>query len=511
MTPMQPTLFAALNDILDHLGDARVLVVGDVMLDRFIYGDVNRISPEGPVPVLSVTRENRMMGGAGNVVANLASLGAQAFITAVIGDDGLGRQLRDMGRDLKIDTDGLIIDTDRPTTVKTRFIASNQQMLRADDEVSAAITPATEQKILAYIDSVLHKINVVVLSDYRKGLLTTNLITSVIARAKAKNIKVIADPKGSDFSVYRGAYLVTPNRKELMDASRGMPCKSDNDVVLAATHVLEQSGVQSMLATRSQDGMTLIERNDAASPVLPPVHLRTQVLEVFDVSGAGDTVVATVAAALSVGANLENAARLANIAGGVVVAKVGTAAIRTDELRDRLLSGATGGGDAHAGIIFTWPQARDQIARWQAKGRIVGFTNGCFDILHIGHVQYLQQARAQCDHLIVGLNCDASIKRLKGEARPYNNETSRAAVMAALSVVDAVVLFGMDTSEQDTPSKVIGTLQPDRFFKGGDYTIATLPEAKVVQAYGGTITILPLVDGYSTTATLKRMDGKSAA
>lgn len=493
-----------LNDLLTRFPRAAILVAGDMMLDRFVHGDVNRLSPEAPVPVLTITGETHMPGGAGNVVANLSALGVRVHVAALTGDDRAGAQLREMLAELKIDTAGLVADDTRPTTQKTRYLSGPQQMMRADIEKTHAVSGAPESKLIARIESVIQGVQAVVMSDYGKGTLSPAVIAAIFAQAKKHSVPVIVDPKGSDYTKYKGALLVTPNRKELGEAAGLSGLKDDEDIVAAARGVLNDSGIQNMLVTRSEDGMTLIhgKKQDA-------LHIRTTAKDVFDVSGAGDTVVAVMAACIAAGADMDVAARLSNIAGGIAVGKVGTAPVRGDELSAAL---STPADNSFIAPVWDTPSAAAQIKKWQAQGLTVGFTNGCFDILHYGHVNYLAGARGKCDRLVVGLNHDASVKILKGPTRPVNAQGARAAVMAALSSVDGVVFFGAEKPGQDnTPCAIIDALRPDIFFKGGDYKIDDLPESKIVTAYGGRVCIMDMYDGYSTTSTIAKMKNDQAA
>jgi len=500
--------------------DVTVLVIGDIMLDRFVYGDVERISPESPVPVLKISRESKMLGGAGNVLSNLSGLQTGCEIISVIGNDEEGAQVRALAENLGAKSDGFIVDESRPTTIKTRYLARNQQLLRTDFEKSDPVAKDVEDKALSLIEAKIKKVQSLILSDYGKGFLTKDLIRNIIDIAQKHNVPVLVDPKGFDYSIYAGASVVTPNKKELAEATGGMATNEDDQVVKAAEKLIETSGIHSVVATRSQDGMTIIQKEDKGFS--QPAHLKTAAKEVFDVSGAGDTVIATVAAALAAGAPLIEAAALANVAGGIVVSKIGTASIRASELMDAQNKSefsiqTSPVGDmasidrARQARIYNADEAIDQIQKWRARGLKVGFTNGCFDLVHYGHVNYLNQARNKCDRLIVGLNHDASVKLLKGPDRPLNDQQARATVIGALGSVDMVVFFGAEKEGEDnTPCNLIAKLQPDIFFKGGDYKIEDLPEAKIVQGYGGSVSIMPLYEGYSTTGTIKKMKTDAA-
>lgn len=504
--------FSSLHDLLAAIPRTRVVVAGDVMLDRFVYGDVHRISPESPVPVLTIAREEDMPGGAGNVAANLAGLGASCRILAVAGADGAGAALRALLEERTGAVCDFVTDSARPTTVKSRFLAQHQQLLRTDFEQARPLPPALREELLAKADAVLNEADALVLSDYGKGVLADGVAAALIGMAARLGIPVLVDPKGSDYGIYRGASVVTPNRKELSEATGGMPAKSDAEVTAAARALIDRAGIGAVIATRSQDGMSVIE------PGRDPVHLRTEALEVFDVSGAGDTVIATAAAALAAGASLTEAAALANAAGGIVVAKVGTAPVRAQELGARLDARETGlrAGDGAAVVadsvreapVCGFDEACERVRRWQARGLRVGFTNGCFDLLHYGHASYLNRARDLCDRLVVGLNADESVRRLKGDGRPVNAERARAGVLGALGSVDMVVPFGADPADGDEPCRLVGLLRPDIYFKGGDYSESRLPEAAVVKSYGGQVRIMDLYEGHSTTGTIEKMKGK---
>jgi D-beta-D-heptose 7-phosphate kinase/D-beta-D-heptose 1-phosphate adenosyltransferase len=487
--------------VLEKVNGTAILAVGEVMLDRFIYGDVTRISPEAPIPVLSVRRRTAGAGGVGNVAANLSGLGCRVALVSVAGDDAPRQALSDILAGLPGVTATLITDAGRPTIQKDRFIAGSQQMLRVDDESTNALSPATEDALIAACEKQFKAVRAIIVSDYGKGVITPRLMAALVK----SGLPVYVDPKGFDYSKYKGAALITPNRKELGEATN-MPTASDAEVTAAAQALMQKAQVQSVLATRSADGMTLVQSG------ADPVHLRTQAREVFDVSGAGDTVIATVAAVLASCADALSAAALANIAGGLVVEKVGTAAIRADDIRRFITdSGAhvdvlrEGRGGGTIAPVLSWDEAREQVERWRARGQTVGFTNGCFDLVHQGHVRMLDRARSHCDRLVLGLNCDDSVTRLKGPTRPVNHESARASVIAALGSVDAVVLFGADPAEKDTPLDLIKALKPDMLFKGADYTADTVVGGDVVTAYGGRVVLVPLEEGFSTTGTIKKL------
>ena len=491
-------------DIINAMESVSVLVVGDIMLDRFVYGAVERISPESPVPILSIARENVMLGGAGNALSNLVHLYCKAQILSIIGDDENGVKIKELVHKAGVETTGLITSPDHRSIVKTRFLAGHQQLLRTDYERTDNISPELSDLLLEKARAFLPSTDAIILSDYGKGLLTKDFLTSFIALAKEHDVPILVDPKGTNYSIYKGVDVVTPNKKELSEATNGMAVGTDAQIVKAAQSLMTSSGIHAVIATRSQDGMSVIRQDHDA------VHIKSASdIEVFDVSGAGDSVIATIAASLAAGADLVQAASLANIAGSIVVSKVGTAPIRAQELVDAVQNqdGAVKSQNNICQVpVLNWEEAQEIILRWKARGLKVGFTNGCFDILHFGHVTYLNDARTKCDRLVIGLNSDASVKILKGPARPVHDEQSRAAVLAALGSVHMVVLFGATEEEQDnTACDLLAMLQPDIYFKGGDYTINQIPEAPTVKHYGGRVDIMPVYEGHSTTHSIKKL------
>ncbi len=479
-----------LAGLIERFALARVLVVGDVMLDRFVYGEVERISPEAPVPILRVGHREAMLGGAGNVARNLAALGATTHFIAVIGDDEAGRQVAELAADLPGAASALLTDPARATAIKTRYVAGSQQVLRADLESGPALAGKVETALLRKIEAAVKKVSAVVLSDYGKGALTGRIIAGAIAAAKRAGIPVLVDPKGEDYRRYKGARLVTPNRKELAEASR-MATGGDGEIVAAARRIAKKCGIAGVLATRGAAGMTLADGGRKAR------HLPADGREVFDVSGAGDTVIAVLAAAIAAGAEPIDAARLANVAAGIVVAKTGTAVASADEIANALHSqDLMEGSGKLAGI----EELQRRVEGWRKAKLKIGFTNGCFDLLHPGHVSLLAQARVACDRLIVGLNSDASVTRLKGKGRPVQSEAARATVLGSLASVDAVSIFA-----DDTPLGLIEALRPDVLVKGADYTLSKVVGAKLVQSYGGKIVLARLAPGHSTSATIRKL------
>lgn len=480
-----------LADEAERLRDTRVLCVGDVMLDRYVYGEVERVSPEAPIPVLRVREERAMLGGAGNVARNLAALGARVSFVSVTGADEAAAEIAHMLEALPQIEARLVGDAARCSTVKTRYVGMNQQMLRADHETVANLSLARQEDVLRHIRALLPAAQVLVLSDYGKGVLTAAVCRAAIEEARDMNIPVIVDPKGRNYAHYRGASVITPNRRELAEAT-GHMLGDEAAIVAAARELIEQCGIASVLVTRSQEGMSVIADDGVVT------HLPAEAREVFDVSGAGDTVVSTLAAALGAGLPLVDAAGFANAAAGLVVGKVGTAVVYRDELAAKLRERKLTSLDQK---VATQHLAQDVTAAWRRKGLRVGFTNGCFDLLHPGHVALLAQARERCDRLVVGLNSDASVTRLKGPTRPIQPDVARATVLASMSNVDLVVLF-----EEDTPRELIEMLRPDVLIKGGDYSVETIVGADFVQSYGGCVEIIDLVPGFSTTKTVEKMN-----
>ena len=486
---MDDVRLTALTAHLPGLSAARVVCIGDVMLDRFVYGDVVRLSPEAPIPVCRVNDETAMLGGAGNVVRNLVSLGATVDFVTVAGADDIGEDVALLLRNLTGVTPVIVTDPGRRTTSKTRYVAGGQQLLRADRETTTPVSPETAVQLGAAVTAVLEKAGVLIVSDYAKGVVTDGLMADLIAAAKKTGATVVVDPKSRNFGRYAGAALITPNLKELCEAA-DEELSSEDAIASAARRLLAENGIGAMLVTRGAQGMSLVTSDTAE-------HFASRAREVFDVSGAGDTVVATLAAALATGVAMSDAALLANVAAGIVVGKAGTAVVYVDDLRSELGQPMSGASK----VPQTFDAALDQIRTWQAKGEKVGFTNGCFDLLHPGHVSLLSQARAACDRLVVGLNSDASVRRLKGENRPMQTEGARAAVLGSLECVDLVVVF-----DEDTPERLLHEVKPNVLVKGADYTIDTVVGADFVQAYGGKIVLAELVPGFSTTATIARMN-----
>jgi D-beta-D-heptose 7-phosphate kinase/D-beta-D-heptose 1-phosphate adenosyltransferase len=479
--------------VIDNFRHRRLIVVGDLMLDRFVYGTVSRISPEAPAPVINVALPEEAIGGAGNVARNIVALGARCNLISVVGRDEAALCVRrhlDACPGLE---PALVEANGRLTTVKTRFVAylHNTHLLRADAEETAPVDADIEDEIIAAVESRLAGADAVVLSDYAKGMLTPRVIAAVILAAQRARKPVVVDPKGSDYSRYRGASVLTPNVGELAQAL-GRPIKNDERALTAAAlSLIEHIGCAGVLVTRGEHGMLMVSRDGSAVP------LETTARRVVDVSGAGDTVVASFALALVCDAGHANAARLANSAAGIAVAKKGTSQVGADELRRVLLS------RPHFELtekINDLVEVGRSVAAWRRDGLTVGFTNGCFDLLHPGHVRLLCEARAHCDRLVVALNSDASVKRLKGPTRPIQPEQARSIVIAGLAFVDTVILF-----DQDTPLDLIAGIKPDVLIKGADYSIDQVVGRDLVESYGGKVVLVDLVPDTSTTRIVDRL------
>lgn len=472
--------------IFDSFHRHRVVVIGDLMLDSYLYGDVSRISPEAPVPVVRALSEKRVAGGAANVAVNLATLGVPVEVVGLTGRDDASEDLKSCLRAAgEVDCRGMIASTARRTTRKMRIVGAHQQMIRIDHEDVVACSPDEAELFAAAASRAIEAADVVVLSDYGKGVFSDAFLRHCLAAAKADGKTVIVDPKRKDFSVYRGATIITPNRKELHDFT-GLACETDAEAARAAALAQEATGAN-ILLTRSEKGMSYFPIGG------PPLHLATVAQDVFDVSGAGDTVVAVLAACLAAELSVPDAMRVANHAAGIVVSKLGTATATREEIAASLLSEQTLPAAAD-GALLDWDEAAALRWSWAKEMLTVGFANGCFDLLHAGHVSLIRQAAAACDRLIVAINSDFSVRRLKGPSRPLQNESMRAEVIGAIKGVSAVVVFS-----QETPLELIKLLQPDVLVKGADYSEDRVVGAEVVKARGGRVLLAQLTKGQSTS------------
>lgn len=477
--------------LLARMVGRRVAVIGDAMLDTYVFGRVGRLSPEAPVPIVAVEREERWPGGAANVAKSLVTLGARARLCAVVGDDEHGRTLLDELRALGVDTAGVSVDPSRPTTVKRRVLAQRQQLIRLDHENTTPLGKALEQRLLKKVRAAVRWADAVVVSDYQKGLLTPALCRAVIKEARKR--PVIVDPKAFGWERFRGATVFKPNRRDAA-AVLGRSLTDDHDATAGAREMLRRVGAAHVLLTRGEKGMLLLSREGPARRA--PRSLPALWREVYDVTGAGDVVGATLALALAAGAEIEEAVWLANIAAGVKVGKLGAAPVAPQEILDILGHGTL---DCERKVM-TRRQAAAFAARLRSHGRRVVFTNGCFDILHYGHVSYLERSRRLGDALIVGLNSDASVRRLKGPGRPVQNEHDRAHILAAQGCVDAVVVF-----DEDTPRKLVEAIRPHVLCKGADYKRKQdVVGWDLVERWGGRVVLVELIEGRSTTGLIRR-------
>ena len=485
-----PEVGAVLGLLAGGFGRVLVLVVGDLMLDRYILGEVDRISPEAPVPVLRHAQRYERAGGAANVAMNLAGLGCEAVLAGFWGDDAERRELEAFLTEARVDTVG-VVTTGLPTISKTRIVGRTQQLLRLDIESRERPSSADAERLLKRVEGLIPKVHAVVLSDYDKGALTPEVCERVIRAARYAGVPVLADPKTPDLSKYSGATMVCPNLHEL-EVATGVSAQDLEGLLRAGEAQRGEHDLRYLAVTMSERGIRLLSE---AGEYHSPARAR----EVFDVSGAGDTVIATMAASLAAGLGVETAVELANLAAGIVVGKVGTAPIAHHELT-ALLTPSKGISDAEK--ILNREQVTARVGEWRAAGETVVFTNGCFDLLHVGHVTLLEDCRRFGSKVVLGLNSDASVRRLKGPARPVVSERDRARVMAALGAVDAVTLF-----EEDTPIELIRVLAPDVLVKGGDYSVETVVGHEVVLAAGGRVEIVPTVEGFSTTGIVRKLKG----
>ena len=482
-----PTLLG----LLENFHGGKVVCLGDLMVDRFIYGAIERISPEAPIPIIQIEREETMLGGVGNVARNVSAAGGRARLLAVHGEDEAGENAKDLVSKTKNVEADLFTEPARKTTLKTRYIAAGQQMLRTDHETRKSISTATCKHLLSKLESALKTGQILVLSDYGKGVLDDQMIRGAIELAQAAGVAIIADPKRRDLAIYSGIDFLKPNRTELA-AATGMPCDNDQQIVLAARTMMDHHDIGSMLVSRSEQGLSFIPREGN------PVHLPTRAPEVFDVSGAGDTVVAIFALSLAVGASIDQAAYLANLAAGIVVGKVGTAAVDQEELAGAVKAEELNLSETK---LVSANTLQTDMDRWRVQGLRIGFTNGCFDLLHPGHISLLEEAKTHCDRLIVAINDDASVRRLeKGENRPIQTADARAVVLTSLTTVDRVIIYA-----DDTPIPLLQQVRPDILIKGGDYELCNVVGGDLVQGYGGDVKLAKFIDGHSSTAAISRM------
>ena len=472
-----------IKQTLDNFKGKRILVIGDVMLDRYIIGEVTRISPEAPVPVIKVSKELHVPGGASNTASNVSSLGGKAYLAGIIGDDNAGKILTDLLKKKNIETNGLVIDKERPTIQKTRVVGQPQQIVRIDYEEDEKVSPEIEEKLIDYIRTILNEIDVVVISDYAKGVVTKNLASNIITLCNESKKPIIVDPKPSNLELFKGATLVTPNQKEA-SLMTGMENKLENVVVMGEK--IKDILNSNVLITKGEYGSSLIELKGDI------IHIPTKAKEVYDVSGAGDTVVAALALSIAAGADLKYAAVIANHAAGIVVGKAGTATTTVKEILSLF--------EKEESKTKTLDELKDIVKDLKSKGKKIVWTNGCFDILHVGHVKYLQKAKELGDVLILGLNTDESVRKIKGPTRPILKEEERAEMLSALSCIDYIVFF-----DEETPIIPITELKPDIVVKGSDYKEEDVVGNELMKKTGGRVELVPVVEGFSTTNIIKKI------
>ena len=473
----------------DSLPNLRIAVIGDLMVDRYVFGDVSRISPEAPVPVNRVKQMKEVLGGAANVAANLANLDVHVYVGGVAGQDTHGNLLQDLLDSNGIDKSGVVISRDRSTITKMRILGDRQQMMRLDFETVRDVEQQEEEELISWLDSLCQKgLDGIVISDYGKGVCTDSILEKIFNLANCYKIPTIVDPKGSQWEKYNGATYITPNVKELSERVGYSITNDDDKIVTAAKEVLATNNIQYIIATRSEKGISIIARDGRIW------HNPATQQDVFDVSGAGDTVVATMICSIAANLSMRTALHVANGAAGIVVSKVGTYPIHRQELIDLWMSLQEGKYVEKS--VYSWKEMKSIVQQWQDRGDIVVFTNGCFDILHRGHITYLQEAAQLGDRLIIGLNSNDSVRRLKGETRPLVDEEDRAYLLSALGCVDGVVLFN-----EDTPSQLLEIIRPNILVKGGDYKVDDVVGREFVDS----VQILSFKDGYSTTNVVKKI------
>lgn len=464
-------------------------MIGDLMVDEYLYGSIDRISPEAPVQVVSWREQKSGLGGAANVANNLAQLGCRVFLVGVIGSDPAGDELVHAARNVGIDTVGVISDADRPTTQKTRVIAHGQQVIRIDREARTEIDHRSVEALLAFVQKRISSVDGVILSDYAKGVLTRDLCAAVIQAANNGQKRVLVDPKGHDFSKYRGAFLLTPNRAELGQATQ-LPVRNDEEIRRAAKSLLSQTECEAILVTRSEEGMSLYSRAGVET------HIPTEARDIFDITGAGDTVISVIARVFLAGHDLAISARLANAAAGIKVAKFGAAPVSIDEISAWIRERENAGRQK----LIELSQAKQLVSLARSQGRTVVFTNGCFDLLHAGHVQLLQKAKALGQVLIVAINDDDSARQIKGNGRPVISGIDRARIIGGLESVDHVLLFS-----DLTPVRLIDELRPDVLVKGGNYSLEEVVGRTEVEKYGGRVVLIPTIDTQSSSQMIKEI------
>ena len=474
-----------INSIFNLFKKTRVFLVGDIMLDQYVFGKINRISPEAPVPIFLAHKYKEMLGGSGNVLTNLISLGTDTFYLSLIGKDEPGNKIRKLLNNLSLKNYYLVSDSSRKTTVKTRYIANSQQIIRVDEEQSKNISKEKENKLIKIIDKSIKNQDIIIVSDYNKGVITKRLSEYIIKKANSLNLPIVIDPKNKDFSIYRNATLITPNQ---MEASEITQMKLENNIEAenCGRMMMKKYNFKKVLITRGEKGLSLISKKSA-------IHSPTSAKEIFDVSGAGDTVLAVVAACIPNKINEDKVLSLANKAAGKVIAKIGTSSISIDELLENK-------NGYSKDKVMSLKSLIEVIKKEKKKGLKIGFTNGCFDILHYGHINYLEKSKQNCDKLIVALNSDESVRFLKGKERPINNQNYRALVLSSLQCCDYIIIF-----DQKTPLSIIKKIKPDLITKGGDYKNKKIIGENEVESWGGKVLKLDLIKDLSSTKVIKKL------
>jgi len=464
--------------LFNTLKKPKIAVIGDLMIDHYLKGDCQRISPEAPVQIIDINNESSNLGGAGNVLSNLIALGSEVFLFGVIGDCEISKELIDLLKKRQINIEFLTPEKNKILSKKTRIIASHQQVIRFDRETMSPINNLTQNKIIENFKSIVSDIDILILSDYGKGVLTEDLCKDLIKISNENNVKVLVDPKGNDFSKYSNAYLITPNKSEAMQAL-GIDIKTENDISLASSTLKNKFNLEYGLITLSDQGIAVFDKDLRIHP--------TAAREVFDVTGAGDTVIASIAFALAQGYMIDESIRFANLAAGVVVSKIGSSTVTLDEIDDFY---------SISNRDYTFNKIEPKLDLIKNSGKTIVFTNGCFDIVHYGHTSYLETAKTLGDILIVGINSDDSVRRLKGKNRPINKEADRAAVISSLKSVDYVVIFN-----EDTPLKLIESIKPDILVKGGDYKDKKVIGSDIVKR----VELIEFVPTYSSSNIINKI------
>ena len=474
-----------LSTTIDLFRNTRALLIGDIMLDKYVFGVIERISPEAPVPVFLSKEKKQVLGGAGNVFNNLTSMEVQTTFLTVIGKDHSGKEIKKLLSKKKFSKSFLFEEKERDTTVKTRYLSNNQQIIRIDEEKAEQIQLKTSNLLIKKFNQLVIKNDIVIISDYNKGLFQKKNLQKIISTCNKLKVPVIIDPKRNDFNIYRGATLVTPNKSEASIVSN-LSCDTDDQVERCGRHIAEKYKIKNVIITRAEKGLSWISKTER-------FHVTTKIKEVYDVSGAGDTVLAIIASCLPNNINYKFMLELANKAAAIVIGKLGTTAISVNDLKIKNITSIKK-------KIVTLNQLKKKVSALKDKGFKIGFTNGCFDLLHAGHLSYLAESKELCDILIIAINNDYSVKKLKGKDRPLNNEKDRAKILASLNFCDFVIIFS-----EDTPLKLIKALKPHIITKGGDYRNKKIVGEKEVISWGGNVNILNFKKGYSTTKIIGKL------